>query len=302
VDSYITPDRFKTMRTGAKTDGVPDIELAEVIADASAIVDAYCNVPTTPEPHSFLGGSIVGEEHIWKYPDNVWDAGTRRIYLFHSPIVQVNAVTLAVAADASASLPPEQFVVNNQERWIEVTSLAIASNSGLFGVTGWVVPLGGLSNPVARVDYDYGHVYEAVDETVYAVDDTNLVYQARNGFWLVDNDHDVTVTAGGTAATPDSVDAETGRVTFTSAPDLPVKISYSYRLNRDIVSATAHVTAALLSASKHQSKLGGGISMLRVGEITIQRHAPAKEVAQYLDQTVPEAALLLSGHRVWWMA
>jgi hypothetical protein len=302
VDSYITPDRFKTMRTGAKTDGIPDIELAEVIADASAIADAYCNVPTTPVPHSFLGGSIVGEEHIWKYPDNVWDPGTRRIYLFHAPVRQVTAVTLAVAADATASLPPEQFVVNNQERWIEVTSLAIASNSGLFGVTGWIVPLGGLSDPVARVDYSYGDIFSSIDERAYAVDDTNLTFQTANGFWLVDNDHEVTVTANDLDVTPDSTDRETGRVTFASAPDLPVRVSYSYRCKPDVARATGHITAALLSASKRQSQLGGGVTQLRVGEIMIQRHAPAKEVAQYLDQAVPEAALLLAGHRFWWMA
>lgn len=290
------------MRTGAVTTGIADIELAEVIADASAIVDAYCNVPLLPQPHSFLGGTVVGEEHQWKYPEFVFDRGTRRVYLFHSPVTAVTAFTLRVAADVNATLPVDQFVVNHSEKWIEVTSLAIASNSGLFGVTGWIVPLGGLSHPMAVVDYTYGNITTVTAERVYQTAVAGATYQTSHGFWVVDGGHPLTVTANGVAVTPTSYDIESGRLTFSAAQADPVRVTYSYRLNRDIASATAHVTAFLLGSAKNQSKFGGGVSRIRVGEIDIDRRAPVKTVAEFLDQSVPEAALLLAGHRFWWMA
>lgn len=294
------------MRTGASLTGYSDLELADLIAEASAIVDAYCNLPMTPEPGSLRGGVVVGEQHKWDFSLYGWDQGTRRVYPFNTPIRSVQALRLFVAAGASADIPSNTLVINNTERWVEVTALAIASGSGLFGVTGWIVPIGGLNNPMAELDYTYGNIFTEVAERAYPIATGNVrTFQTGNGFWVVDVDHEVTVTANGTPVDEAdyTVDAETGRIIFDADQTGVVRVSYSHELDRNVPTATAYVCAHLSGVAKGRERgLGAGVSRVRVGEISIDRGMTAKEGAGLLDSAVPEAAALLYGHRIVWVA
>jgi hypothetical protein len=302
VQPYLTPERFRTMRTGAVLTGYSSLEIAETIADASAIADAYCNQLAD---HSFRGGTVLGEEHNWAYPTSHFDAAQRRLFLYHRPILDVTGLRLLVGAGASASIPEASLVIQHSEEWIEVTSLAIASNSGLFGVTGWIVPIGGLANPIAQVDYTYGQSYEETGDIGYPIDDEagQLTYQFSHGFWALAGD--VTVYDGGVEVDPGdyTVSRSIGRVTFASAPSGEVTADYVHEMDGNIPRAVAHITAALIGTSRSHAKgLTGDIHSVKVGEISITRGMKAKEAAGYLDTAVPSAALLLSGHRLMWMA
>lgn len=300
---YLLPERFRLMRTGANLTGIPDIEIREVIADAQAIVDAYCNVPLLPTPHSFRGGEALLEEHPWMYPTTHFDPGQRRIYPYHWPIREVSAFTLLVSAGATASIPVNSLVINHGEKWVEVTSLAIGSNSGLFGVTGWIVPIGGLQHPLAQISYTYGNQYVEVGDRLYPIaDDEVRVFQASHGFWTA---ADVTIYADGVEVDSGdyTIDRELGRITFDSDQSGAVSADYTHEMGREVPSATAHVTAHLLGASKLSAKgMSGGVTSVKVGEISLQRGMPPKEAALWLEQAVPAAALLLAGFRHWRLA
>ena len=301
MQPVLTPERFRTMRTGAVLTGYSTLDLAEILSDATAIADAYCN---NVGGHSFRGGSVVGEEHNWLYPTMHFDPGQRRIYLYHRPILAVSALRLLVAAGASASIPSNSLVIQHSEQWVEVTSLAIATNSGLFGVTGWIVPIGGLANPIAQVDYTYGKAYAEVADIAYPITDAadELTYQLSHGFLTAD---DITVYDGGAEVDPSdyTVMRSIGRITFTSQPAGEVTADYAHEAAGDVVRAVGHIAAHLIGAAKVQSKgFGGDIRSVKVGEISITRAMAPQEAASYLDRAVPQAALLLSGHRVMWMA
>lgn len=306
MQPYLTPDRLRTMKTGASLSGYSDLELADLIAEASAIVDAFCNLPLTPKPGSLRGGVVVGEQHRWDYSLYGWDQGTRRVFPFNTPIRSVQQLRLLVAAGAVAEIPSNTLVINNTERWVEVTALAIASNSGLFGVTGWIVPIGGLNNPMAELDYTYGNILDETDERAYPIaTGEKRIFQVGHGFWVVDDDHTPTVTADGTLVDDSdyTLDPEVGRVTFNADQTGVVRVTYSHELDRNVPSATAYVCAHLSGVSKGRERgLGAGVNKIRVGEITIDRSMSAKEAGSLLEQAVPEAALLLTGHRIIWVS
>lgn len=302
MQPYLTPDRLRTMRVGRGLTGYSSLDMAELIADASAIADAYCNIAMTPEPGSLRGGTVVREQHSWAYPTSYFDQGQRRIFLFQQPVREVTEFRLLVAAGAVAAIPEETLVVNNTERWIEVTSLAIASNSGLFGVTGWIVPIGGLNNPMAEVSYTYGHQFAETEERAYPIADDNVTtFQTAHGFWtnadvdvLVD---DVVVTTGFT------LDRETGRVVFDGdQTDAVVKVTYVHELDRSVPAAVGLICGHLAGVEKNRARgLAGGVTSVKVGEISITRGMKPSEAAGWLEVAVPEAASLLNGHRMFWV-
>jgi hypothetical protein len=306
VQPYLTPERLRTMRAGSLFTAYSDLELADLIADASAIADAYCNLAMTPEPGSLRGGTVVDEEHNWPYPHYAWEMGTKRVYLFNQPVREVTNFKLLVAAGATASIPTNSLVVNHTERWVEVTSLAIASSSGLFGVTGWVVPIGGLADPMAQISYSYGRVITETLERLYPItNDEKRIFQAGNGFWIVDVDHEVTVTVDDLEADPDDyeVDTDVGRITFDADTTGVVRATYSHALDRNVPSAVGLIMEHLHGAAKARARgLTGGVHRVKVGEISIDRGMSARQAGGLLETAIPEAALMLSGHKVFWMA
>ncbi len=298
--AYLSPGRFSTMRMGSKLPTA--IEMIAVLEEASAIVDAYCNVPLTPTPHSFFGGRAVDEEHQWRYPLTNFDRGERRIYPRHWPIIEpILNLDIVVASGAKAHLPSNSLVVNNFERWVEVTSLALASSSGLFGVTGWVVPIGGLSNPVALISYNYGTFLTATDRTLVLTPQAGgKTYQAPHGAWA----GAPTVKAAGDGVDPSlyDYDTEEGWIIFHSAPPSgKLTVSYIHLLGREIPLATGLIAAKLLGDAALRAKGMSGLASIKAGEIELSKGRMLPTAAN-LDVTVPDAAMLLGGFRFWSMA
>ncbi len=301
---YLGPGRFRSMRTGVSLTGISDLQLVDILADASAEVDSYCQVATRPEPFSFLGGRVIDEQHVWRYPVDDWDnRATRKLFLTHKPIVELEAFRLIIDGSANGSeISPEHFVIDNQRGLIELGSIALTAG-GPFGVPAFLWPMSGLEQPLAYVTYTYGYGFDVVDERLYATGTTGE-YQAQNPHWSTET---VKVDGALVDSGDYTVDRLEGRVTFSSAPDgdSVVTASYRHRLPREIPRATAQIAAYMLSQASLQSKgMALGIRRVQVAEISIERassRAGASGQIADLSQEVPAAARLLAGFRHIWI-
>jgi hypothetical protein len=296
-DAYLSPGRFGLMRMGSKLPP-SDVEMVNVLQEASAMVDAYCVVP---REFTFFGGTVTDEEHRWRYPLTNMDVGQRRIYPLRKPLLEpIIGLKIEVSAGAFAQLPVSALVTNKIENWVEVTSLALASSSGLFGVTGWVVPIGGLANPLALLSYNYGKAYIETDRRLVL---TNVAgtYQSPHGSWTSDT---VVVRANGTVvdpvgAHPYVTDLDNGWIIFTgTVPTGLLTVSYVHLLPREIPLATAMIAGHLLGDSALRAKGMQGLAQIKAGEIMLSK-GRVPPTASNLDITVPDAALLLAGYRFW---
>ena len=175
---YLTTARFREMGFGVDVTEINDRELSALIAQASSVVDAYCNVPRIPQKHDFRGGSITGEQHSWKMPEHSLDYGQRRMYPFHWPILQINQFRIYVTNSQYVEIAPSELFINNSERWFEIVSYAVTS-IGMFGAM--IVPNIGLATPVAKVDYDYGWDFTVTDEPLTHSD--GQTWRAQNQYW-----------------------------------------------------------------------------------------------------------------------
>lgn len=294
MTAYLTPLRFRTMRTGAKLAALSDFDLAEVLADAQAVVDSYCNMPIGG---SFLGGVVIGEQRPWRYPKAPYgDMGDRRVYPRFTPIISVERLRLVVGSEAAANLPVGSLVINNTQRWVEVTSASIVGSSGLFGVSGWVVPFGGLEQPVAEIDYTYGSSFTELNERAYPINNSDLIYQTKYGHLI----GSITVYDNGSVVATNAytVDRLEGRIAFGAPKTGPITVDYSHRLPREIVSASSLIAADLLGASALVAKGMSGVREIRAGEVSLVRES-AKDLGRQLDKLLPNVALMLEGFRYW---
>lgn len=297
-DSYLSLGRYGLLKTGTKLP--TDIETANVLQEASAIVDAYCNVP---RGFSFFGGSVTAEEHRWRYPQTNMDQGQRRIYPLRKPIRSVTGLSIVVSAGAAAAIDPSTLVINVIENWVEVTSLSLASSSGLFGVTGWVVPIGGLANPIAQLSYTYGLAFIENDRNLLLTVESGKTYQLPHGSLTSDP---VIVKANGLAIDTDdnpfTVDTENGWITFTgTVPSGRLTADYVHLLPREIPLATGLIASKLLGDASLREKGLQGLASVKANEITLSR-GRSVPAGLDLEASIPEAALLLGGFRFWTMA
>lgn len=305
---YLTPARLATMRLGASLDGIPDIELASILEDAAAITDAHCNVPLTPYPYTFLGATIVDEELPWPYPQNAYQRLANRIYPKHWPVRSVTSLTIKVGANAAATIPPDEIVINNKERWVEITALSFVTGSGLFGVTGWIVPIGGLKVPVALLTYESGFSLPVSDERLWPVAEGSKTYQGSFGWWIASSESTPIVVTDGvtvlTAGDDYTIGHDDGRITLDAGytPVGEIRASYWHKLPREIERAQGFIAADLLGDSKLRAKGFTGLAHIRVGEIEMTRPTMVAGSVMDLEHTVPDAALLLGGYRFWSIA
>jgi hypothetical protein len=307
VTAYLTPERFRTMGHGADLSSMSDLTVAEYLEDAASVTNAYC---TVPYGHSFLGGVVVAEQRPWRFPSTpaINDPGSRRIFPKHWPITTVQDLRIVVAAGSSASMPVDTLVIDRSRRFVEITAATLVNTSGLFGVTGWIVPFGGMQQPIAEIDYTYGAFLEAEDR-LYPVGDSDVIYQAPQGFWHDDvvGEAELEVTVGGTvmaAVDPGPItnwtaDREEGRIIFEVAPPGIVRAHYWHKLYPEIPRANAIIAADLIGHSKLVSKGMSGLQGITVGEIRIQKETVRQALGAALDTTLPRAAELLQGFKYW---
>lgn len=265
---YLTEERLRVLGFVGNDDleGLDSAQIKNILVAASAVVDAYCNVPRLPQPYSFRGGSVTDEEHDW-FPGDSLTPAQRRIFVRHKPIKAVSSLRIYVTNTQYTDFSVGELFLNKTLSAIEIVSFALTS-SAPFGA--FVLPNIGLQTPLARLAYTYG--YELVaDEGLEPTD--AMTYRATNQFW--DSDVEVVVTRNGTIVDEADYDIDytEGTITFEAAQvsDAFVEASYGYSLPQDIAIATGFVAYEMLTEKLLRDKGMGGVRSLRVGEITIDR-------------------------------
>lgn len=296
--SYLTPQRFREMGFGIDISELDDAELASLIAQASSVVDTYCNVPRIPQKHDFRGGTITGEQHAWRYPTTPFEVGQRRYYPYHWPILSITQFRIYVTNTQYVEIAPTELMINNTERYAEVVSLAITS-SGLFNAL--IVPNVGLATPIAKCSYTYGWDFLVENEDLVCTD--GQTWRAQNQYWFTDTDRAPVIKKNGAVQTTGyTVDATEGTVVFDAnllATD-SVTATYHHKLPADLQFGTGHIVAHLHGQAELHSRGMAHLTKLRVAEIEMERDLPRSmpmSLTQNLDILVPEAALLLGSYR-----
>jgi len=302
VTAYLTADRYRTMRFGTDID-MTDVELASVIARASSLVDAYCNVPLRPQRHSFLGGTIENEQHSWRLAQTPFETTQRRLYPYHTPIRKVTQFRIYVTQpdpdveDGQYVLvDPKDLMVNRSEDYLEVVSAAMTS-TGLFNAL--IVPAIYLASPIATVDYSYGWAFSVVDEVVYPTD--GLTFQSQNNFWHAD---EVTVKVNDIPVSPASINRIEGHATLSAAPaiDASVTVSYKHKLPVEIRDASGYIVTHILEEAAVTERGLAELQEIKVAEVTLRRMPEAENTGsarEYISRKVPEAAILLDDFSNW---
>lgn len=297
---YLTPARFREMGFGIDVSEIEDETLTALLAQASATVDAYCNVPRIPQEHDFRGGTITKESHTWRLPETSLDYGQRRMYPYHWPILQINDFKIYVTNTQYVEIDPTELFINNSERWFEIVSYAV-THVGTFGA--FIVPNIGLATPVAKVGYDYGWDFLVTDETLTYSD--GQTWRAQNQWWHstddVDGDsRDPIVKKNGVVETTGfTIDHDEGTVVFDAnleATDV-VKVTYHHKLPRGIQFGTGHIVAYLHGQAEIHARGMAHLTQLKVAEVTMRRDTMSGTLAENLDALVPEAAIQLSAYR-----
>src|ERR1051326_3905724 len=121
---YVTPEKYRTMAVGIDLEGIEDVEVASVLDRAATVAESYCTVPRFPAQHSFFGGSVVGEQHDWLFPESPLEAPRPRIWPYHWPITSVTDFKVKVTNTQYVTIAPTELFINNADRYIEVVSLA----------------------------------------------------------------------------------------------------------------------------------------------------------------------------------
>jgi hypothetical protein len=284
MPNYISNDRYRTMAFGADLDGIEDVELATILTRATAIVNAYCAVPMIPQPYSFAGGSITGEQHKWTLGTEIIK-GTRRVYPYSRPIKSISEFKIRVTNQVSALINATDLFINNSYGYVEVVSLA-AVVYGVYPVG--VVPNLGLYQPVAEITYTYGWEFPVTGETLYATD--GLTYRAQNGFW---KNASATIYEDGVATASGTVDHLDGTVTFPYHPSATITADYTYTLPPAIGQATGEVASMILGERELTEKGMRGLAGIQMAEINLRRSFEGGRVSDEIKAQVPPTAQML---------
>lgn len=295
---YLTPQRFREMGFGIDISELDDTELAALIAQATAVVNSYCNVPRMPQMHDFRGGVITGEQHVWRVPYGPFEMGQRKYYPFHWPILEVLDFKIKVTNTQWVSIAPEHVIINNSARYWEVVSLAL-TGVGLFNAL--IIPNVGLADPIGESSYRYGWDFTVEDEDLTCSD--GQTWRAQNQYWFTDDARKPVVKKNGVVVDSGfTVDATEGTVVFDQnllATDT-VTATYHHRLPSDIQFGTGHIVAHLHGEAELHARGMAHLTRLRVAEVDMEkdlRRSVPKSLVDNLDTLVPEAALLLGAYR-----
>ena len=235
MPKYLTAAYYKALGTGLDLTGVSDFTLATTIADAEALIDSHCKVP------SLAPFSVTDEIHDW-------NGDTRRIrpYCTPVPVTSVTTFRLQISTDSqgnmlSATVNPNDLVINHDEGWIEVVSMTTLT----MGLTPVLINLG-LNTVLVHVDYAAGYSFTTSAETLYDAG-THTTYNGLRPLW--DSSVAAVVKVNGTTVTTGyTVNYSEGSVTFSPALQASdvVTAAYTYHVPDDVTRAAVVTTTALL--------------------------------------------------------
>ena len=138
---YITVDEFRSYElgdlNGPDGESVSDQKLERLIKAACGLADSY------------VGYSFEYVQNKEKHP---WNQKNRRVYVRQRPIVSVSEVSVHVSAQQSAKFTLNDYYINEDRGYVEITSLAAVTYS-LFPA---IVALG-MIEPVVEIVYAHGY-------------------------------------------------------------------------------------------------------------------------------------------------
>lgn len=296
---YLTPTQLRAMNLGVDLSSWTDVQLASVIARASAAVNSYTGAPGIPVPHDFKGGSITAETHTW-HIDEYDTNPTRRIFPYHRPLLTITSMRLYPTKTQFVEFSASELYYELSEGWIEPASANLTSY-GLWGAA--MYPALGLWEPHSQIDYTYGRRFPTA-ERIYLDTVTNQ-WRASAGFWSADA---VTVSVNEVLRVGNyTVDRTEGTVLFSSplpAGGDAIDVTYTGTLHPNIALATG-IIAADRVAQKNLLAAGfpPGIRSFKVAEVAVERDVPRRAGGQPEPDSIPtEASELLDEFRFYALA
>ena len=294
---YLTPGQFRALNFGVPgTADMIDAELAPILLRASADADAYCLVPRN---HSFFGGVVVGETHVWSI--SPYDPSPqRRVFPKHRPVLSIQSMHIHVTEGQYLNFDNAELHYEPSEGFIEPASASLTSY-GLFGSS--VLPFVGLTQPYAKIDYTYGERIVLTQQAFYQ-GEGGMTWRAQTGFWTLD---DVTVKINGTTVTTGfTLNRREGTITWTTGNPNgtdDVEVTFTTSLQPDISLATGIIAAARLSDRKLLADgMPLGVRAFRVAEVSVERDLPRRSSGAYEPPSIPaEAADKLDPFRFYYV-
>mgnify|MGYP001358247632 CR=1 FL=1 len=265
MPSYITPARYRTMGLGIDLSAKTDVELASVLAAASAEVNRYCNVP---RDHDFRGGSALAEEHPWEV-GNTYKRPSGKLWPYHRPLKEVTLVRIHVTKQQYIDYTGGMLFWNKQLSYIQPIAAPITT-ALITSIPPWLI-----EPPVAYIDYTYGWSFKEIRERLYP--DGSKTYRGVNQFWIANTVHVFVnnVEANNTPTPTFTLDLSEGTVTFLgvqSEADV-IEVSYEFPLPFEVQAATGIVTSEMLGYANINASGLTGLSGIKVEEIELRQSA-----------------------------
>lgn len=283
---YLTPGQYRAMNFGTDTASMIDAELAPILTRASADANSFCQVPAN---HSFLGGVVVGETHLWSV--SPYDqAPQRRVFPYHRPVISIESMRVHVTASQYLNFDNAELHYEPSGGFIEPASAALTSY-GLFGSS--VLPFVGLTQPYAKIDYTYGFRVP-FDERAFYTGNGSYTWRAQTGFWTSDP---VVVKINGVVANSANytLDRMEGTITWTAATRPTgtdtVEVSGISRLPWDIAIAVGLIaTDRISSRSFVASQIPASVRSFRVAEVSVDRGFQRGGPSSVMSLDIPQEA------------
>lgn len=143
TNALLSPDEFKEIAPEFDLTGISDINLTSLMSRASRVAEQYVN-------RNFAEQQYVDEECEWR--------PSRRAYVRQWPVQSIDAARFILGATAYATLQPSYFVINNTQRYLELSQLALAAT-----LTPDLLTLG-LVEPILAITYTAG--FPAIPEEI----------------------------------------------------------------------------------------------------------------------------------------
>jgi len=283
---YLTAQGFRALGLGVDLSSALDTTLERHIATASALVNAAC---AAPPGHDFRGGTVTGEQHVWDL-GNKYRPASNRVYPYHHPISSVAQLTVEITNTPTITLDADKLYVEPIQGYVEPIGLVV-SIIGVIPLS--EVPLVGLKQPVAKIDYSYGWNFTATDEVLTTQSGSAL--RGANQFWFTDED--VILKKNGVIESVGSytVNYEEGHITPNSFDTTATyTATYHYPLPDAIPRATAIIMSDLIGYTNINASGLSGLSGIRVEEIELRQSSRAGFIATPIS---PAAQVLLEPYR-----
>jgi hypothetical protein len=283
---YLSPKRFALGGYGIDISTIKAVALRSTLRRASTLVDTWCNGSVIPTPFDFRGGEVIGEQHVFPIPNPLLAyPGSRRIFVYQRPLRTVTGFRLKFTNSYQITLPPSNLFVNSTEGWAEI----VASQPTIIGYP----PLGywyGLFQPIAEIDYTYGHRIAVTEDECEAASPT--LYYATYGNWLSRETVEVQID-GAVESSGYSVNLADGSITFVEAPapDEVVSVSYVTTLPDAIAQATGLIAVDLLGQARIAARGMIGLQSIKVAEVALtQMHQSNGQYVARNGISIPSSA------------